>query len=286
MQIVVTAGKGGTGKTTVATNFAIALSKEYNVQLLDCDVEEPDTHIFLNPEIKESEPVKIKHPEINESKCTHCGRCSEMCQFNALAVIGNETIFYPELCHGCGLCSLVCPEGAIEEVDHEIGIVEYGRAREFEFIQGELTVGDPLAPPIISELKKYINSEGVSILDSPPGTACPAVEAIHDSDFAILVTEPTPFGLNDLKLTVDICREMEIPFGVIINRDGIGNEGVEEYCRREGIPILMSIPDSRKIAELYAEGKPFVDEIEGWKDQFIELKQSIERELGRRIPKV
>ena len=275
MQITVTAGKGGTGKTTVAANFAIALSDELDVKLFDCDVEEPDAHIFLDPEFDSREPVVIKHPNIDQDKCTGCGVCSERCQFNALAVVPNKTMFYPELCHGCGLCSLVCPEGAITEINHQIGVIESGKTKWFDFYQGLLTIGDPLAPPIISQLKERIERGNLSILDSPPGTACPAVEAIHGSDFALLVTEPTPFGLNDLKLAIEVCESLGVPFGVVVNRHGIGNKGVEKYCEEKNIPILMNIPDSRQIAELYAEGKPFVTEIPDWKEKFVDLYREI-----------
>jgi len=283
MKIAVTAGKGGTGKTTVATNLALSLSEEGKapVQLLDCDVEEPDAHIFLNPEFEEEETVGMKRPQIDQEKCNGCGTCADLCVFNAIAVLQEKTLFYPELCHGCGLCSLACPQEAITEIDHQIGIVQKGRADGMEFLQGELTIGDPLAPPIIDKLKKNIRAEAISILDSPPGTACPAVETIHNCDFALLVTEPTPFGLHDLKLTIKVCRSLGVPYGVVINRKGIGDLGVEEYCREEGIPVLLEIPDSREIAELYARGVPFAEEKREWKEKFISLFQSIKERSGK-----
>ncbi len=283
MQITVTAGKGGTGKTTVATNLALALKKVGKVQFLDCDVEEPDAHIFLKPQIDKQQPVWMKRPRINEDLCTHCGVCAELCTFNALAVLEDKTFFYPQLCHGCGLCHLCCPEDAIIEIEHQIGIVESGRSDGFQFLQGVLTIGDPLAPPIIGKLKSYIDPEAISILDSPPGTACPAVEAIYKSDFAILVTEPTPFGLHDLKLAIKVCNNLGVPHGVVINRDGIGDAGVDEYCKENGISVLMRIPDSRQIAELYADGIPFILEIPEWADRFVNLYNKIEKQIHSQV---
>lgn len=283
MRITVTAGKGGTGKTTVATNLALALSEIGKVQFLDCDVEEPDAHIFLKPRIDKQQLVWMKRPQINEDLCTCCGVCTELCAFNALAVLEDKILFYPQLCHGCGLCHLSCPEGAIEKVEHQIGVVESGRDDGFQFLQGILTIGDPLAPPIIGELKSYIDPEAISILDSPPGTACPAVEAVYNSDFAILVTEPTPFGLHDLKLAIKVCDSLNVPYGVVINRDGIGDAGVDEYCKENEILVLMKIPDDRNIAELYADGIPFISEIPGWTDRFVSLYRKIDKQIHSRI---
>ena len=276
MQITITAGKGGTGKTTVATNLAISLKDSYPVQLIDCDVEEPDAHIFVDSEYDVQEPVYMKRPVIDQEKCTNCGKCADLCNYNALAVVPDEVMVFPELCHGCGLCSLACPVDAITERDHKIGVLDIGRAEGYEFLQGTLEVGDPIAPPVIEKLKTHIKENKIAILDSPPGTACPAVEAIWGSDFAVLVTEPTPFGLHDLKLTVEICEKMEIPYGVVINRDGIGDEGVDDYCEEEGIPILLRIPDSRKVAEAYSKGIPFVSEFPDRKSHFLDLFEKIQ----------
>lgn len=276
MQITVSAGKGGTGKTTVAVNLALALEDSNSVEFLDCDVEEPDAGIFLNPELGDSESVNIKIPEVSEETCTYCGDCSDACEFNAIATFGENVLVYPELCHGCGLCSMVCPVDAITERDKTIGKIRSGFAGSITYSEGDLTIGEPMATPVIRELKKKITPESVSILDSPPGTACPVIESLHGSDFALLVTEPTPFGLHDLRLSVEVTREMGIPTGVVINRHGIGDENVERYCREEGIPVLMKIPNDRRIAELYSNGIPFVAELEGWGDRFGEMFEEIE----------
>lgn len=275
MQLVVTAGKGGTGKTTVAVNLALALKDEQEIQFLDCDVEEPDAHIFLKPEITEQEPVYVKRPQVDQERCDYCGRCSEACEFNAIAVIGKQVLVYDELCPGCGLCSLVCPKNAISEFDVEMGVVERGHAYGFNYLQGALTVGEPLAVPVIVQLKSKIDPRKMVILDSPPGTSCPVIEVMHGSDFILLVTEPTPFGLHDLKLTVDVAKTLGLRMGVVINRDGVGDKGVEEYCEKEAIPILMRIPMDRRIAELYSIGTPFIEEMPEWKEQFIQLYKEV-----------
>lgn len=277
MQITVSAGKGGTGKTTVATNLALALRKEYDVEFLDCDVEEPDAGIFLKPDFESSQPVNIRIPEVSDETCTYCGQCSDACEFNAIATFGENVLVYPELCHGCGLCSLVCPVDAITERDKKIGEIRMGRAGAIDYYEGDLIVGEPMATPIIKELKKRTSHNRISILDSPPGTACPVIESLHGSDFALLVTEPTPFGLHDLKLSVDVAREIGVPVGVVINRDGIGDANVERYCKEENIPILLKIPNDREIAELYSNGIPFLDRLNGWEEKFFQLFKRVER---------
>lgn len=276
MQITVSAGKGGTGKTTVATNLALALRKEYNVEFLDCDVEEPDAGIFLKPDFDSSQPVNIKIPEVSDEICTYCGKCSEACEFNAIATFGENVLVYPELCHGCGLCSLVCPVDAITEKDKKIGEIRMGKAGGIDYFEGDLIVGEPMSTPIIKELKKKTSQDRISILDSPPGTACPVIESLHGSDFALLVTEPTPFGFHDLKLSVNVAREIGVPIGVVINRDGIGDANVERYCKEENIPILLKIPNDREIAELYSNGIPFLDRLDDWEEKFFQLFKSIE----------
>ncbi len=272
MKISVASGKGGTGKTTVALNLAISLPK---VQLLDCDVEEPDCHLFLDTDLKVMKEIKSGLPIIDEEKCDHCGKCAELCQFNAIVVTPKDTIVFPELCHSCGLCMIACPLDAITESSRTIGVVEKG-VDDIEFFQGVLTTGEPLAPPVIRAVKENIDPDKVAIIDVPPGNACPAVEAVDGTDFCILVTEPTPFGLHDLKFSVKMLNRLNIPFAVLINRVGIGDDRVEKYCEEEGIPILMKIPNSRRIAELYSEGIPFVREMPEWKDKFIDLYKSIE----------
>lgn len=286
MQITVSAGKGGTGKTTVAVNLALSLGDSHSVELLDCDVEEPDAGIFLKPEIVNSEPVTIEIPEVSEDVCTYCGNCSEACEFNAIATFSENVLVYPELCHGCGLCSRVCPADAISERSRVIGEVRSGSAGSISYYEGDLTIGEPMATPIIREMKKNVTEENISILDSPPGTACPVIESLHGSDFALLVTEPTPFGLHDLKLSVKVAREMNIPVGVVINRDGIGDKKVEDYCKGEGIPVLMKIPNDRKIAELYSNGVPFVNKFDNWKGRFNQLYEEITRIVNLRAKSV
>jgi len=251
MILSVASGKGGTGKTLVSTSLALSLKDTYKVQLLDCDVEEPNDHIFMKPEITQSEPVSIPVPEIDKGKCTHCGKCAEVCTYNAIAVLGEHVLTFPELCHGCGACSYLCPEKAIIEVPHDIGIVEMGYAEDISFCHGRLSIGQALAPPVIRKVKEHAASDSVVIIDSSPGTSCPVVEAIKGSDFCLLVTEPTPFGLNDLKLAVDTVRQLGIPCGIVLNRAGAGDNKTEKYCRDENIPILMTIPLDTDIASLY-----------------------------------
>ncbi|MFQ5721967.1 MAG: ATP-binding protein [Candidatus Aminicenantales bacterium] len=277
MIISVASGKGGTGKTTVAVNLALTLEKYLPLQFLDCDVEEPNSHLFLKPQIIETKPVTIPVPEILEEKCTFCGRCAEVCAYNALAVLKDTVIVFPELCHGCGGCSLLCPEKAIKEKGQRIGIIEFGRAHNVQFIHGRLDIGQALSPPLIREIKKHKNSTRSIIVDSPPGTSCPVIEAVKGSDFSLLVTEPTPFGLNDLKLAVEALRKLNIPLGVIINRFGIGDGQVEEYCQKEKIIILMTIPMDRKIAVAYSEGKSIVETQPSYEKKFGQLFEEIKR---------
>ncbi|MDG6220012.1 MAG: ATP-binding protein [Candidatus Thermoplasmatota archaeon] len=276
MRIAVASGKGGTGKTTVATNLALSIGE---VLLLDCDVEEPDSHIFLGLDMGFVGNVCIPVPRIDKEKCTLCKKCSEFCQYHAIAVLPKNILFFPELCHGCGGCNIICPENAITEENRIIGIIEGGKKDDLEFYQGLLNIGEPMATPVISRLKRQPSERENVVLDSPPGTSCPVIETITDSDYCILVTEPTPFGLHDLKLAVDVVRTLEVPFGVVINRAGSGDDEVEKYCQKEGIPLLMKIPQSMDIARLYSKGVPFVIEMPEWKDSFRELFARIKREV-------
>ena len=271
MIISVASGKGGTGKTLVATSLALTLSEKDRVQLLDCDVEEPNADIFIRSKITRSEPVFIPVPELDEAKCTYCGKCAEVCAYNAIAVVSQKVLIFPELCHGCGACSYLCPESALSEKNQEIGVVQVGISGNIELVQGRLTIGQPMAPPIIREVKKHINRAGEVIIDVSPGTSCPVVEAVKDSDFCLLVTEPTPFGLNDLSLVVEVVGELGIPCGVVLNRAGVGDRKVEEYCAREGIPVLLTIPLDSAIARLYSRGITLVEGIPAWRERFAEL---------------
>jgi len=271
MILSVASGKGGTGKTLVATSLALSLQGRAAVQLLDCDVEEPNAHILLRPEIESSQPVLVPVPRVDKERCTYCGRCSEVCAYNAIAVASTVVLVFPELCHGCGACSYVCPEEAIIEVKREVGVVESGHVGGIRFVGGRLNVGEAMAGPVIRAVKKLADPEATVILDAPPGTSCPVVETIRGSDFCLLVTEPTPFGLSDLTIAVEVAREINVPCGVVINRDGLGDESVERYCAQEGIPVLMRIPFDRRIAEAYCRGETLAAAMPSWQQGFREL---------------
>ena len=275
MQIAIASGKGGTGKTTVAVNLALALASHEPIQLLDCDVEEPNAHIFLDPKIEQVRSVEKLFPQVDGRRCTLCGACAKACEFNAIAVIGKKVLVYNELCHGCGLCKMVCSTGAISEIPHELGVVESGEAHGFPFAHGLLNVGEAMAAPIIHALKDEIVPGLTVILDTPPGTGCPVIAAMHGADVALLVTEPTPFGLHDLKAAVGVARSLELPIFVVINRDGIGDDRVERYCEQEDIPIPLKIPFDRQIAFLYSHGAPFIDELPEWRERFVALYERL-----------
>jgi len=275
--IAVASGKGGTGKTLVATSLALSLENRKPVQLLDCDVEEPNAYIFLKPLFSHKETVSIPIPQLDEEKCTYCGKCAEVCAYNAIAVFPEHVLIFPELCHGCGACPYLCPEGALSEINKEVGILETGCSKRIEFIQGKLTIGEIAAPHIIREVKRHINREKLIIIDVAPGTSCPVVESVKGSDFCLLVTEPTPFGLNDLALAVDMVNKLNIPCGVVINRDGAGDSKVEEYCHQEGITILLRIPLDIEIARLYSRGITLVEGIPQWQEAFLRLYNDIEQ---------
>ncbi len=272
MIISVASGKGGTGKTTIATNLAVSLEK--GIKFLDCDVEEPNAHLFLRPNIDYSEVVTVPVPEIDLEKCDFCGKCAEFCQFNAISVMGKNILTFPELCHGCGGCSLICPKEAISERPREIGILEHGFSGEIEFVHGRLKIREAMAVPLIERVKKHIDAEKTVIIDAPPGTSCPVIATIKNSDFVVLVTEPTPFGLHDLRLAVGVARVLRLPMGIVINRADLGDKGVFEYCEKEGIPILITIPFEREIAESYARGELLAKK-DIWKDRFLGLWERI-----------
>ncbi|SFM41504.1 ATP-binding protein [Methanolobus profundi] len=274
MRIAIASGKGGTGKTTVAVNLALALG---SAQLLDCDVEEPNCNLFLGFGLEKQEDVLISFPEIDKDKCTLCGRCADICQFNAIAALPKSVMVFPKLCHGCGGCSLVCPDGAISEAARSIGMIERGIDESFniELFQGTLDISEPMASPVIRQLQEHIDDSTVAIIDSPPGTACPVIASVAEMDYCVLVTEPTPFGLNDLVLAVAVVKQLGIPFGVVINRHGVGDDGVEQYCQNEAIPVLMKIPFDRDIAVLYSKGTPFVKQMPEWGSKFREMYRDI-----------
>lgn len=278
MIISVASGKGGTGKTTVAVTLALSLSN-LQVQLLDCDVEEPNSHIFLNPVIEETKPAQTLVPKVNYELCDYCGKCAPACEYNALVVLPEkEVMVFPELCHGCGLCSLVCPQEAISEEPREIGVIKKGRSGDgtIDLVYGLLNIGEVKATPLIDQVKAELDPAKTVIIDVPPGTACPVIAAVQNTDYCILVTEPTPFGLYDLKLAVEVLRVLKIPFGIVVNKAGIGDRKVYEYCAKEGIPLLLEIPHDKRIARYYSEGVPFVREMPEWEERFAGMMKKIE----------
>jgi MinD superfamily P-loop ATPase len=290
--VVVASGKGGTGKTTVATSLALsiasgrysgAVAAHHPLLFLDCDVEAPNAHFFLKPVFERREEVGILIPWVDEARCTFCGRCAEVCQFHAIAVIGHRVLVFPELCHGCGSCTLNCPERAISERLDVMGVLQAGTTPSgIYFARGVMNVGEPMAVPIIRQLKKWASAAAgqAVIMDAPPGTSCPVVESVRGADFALLVTEPTPFGLHDLRLMVQVLRELSIPAGVIINRDGIGDTGVDQFCAEVGLPLLMRIPLEREIGEAIAQGKPLIAARPEYAGRFLDLYQRIQAMVG------
>jgi MinD superfamily P-loop ATPase len=239
-----------------------------NVQFIDCDVEEPNANIFLKVKIDDSENISVSIPDIDKTKCNYCGKCSDFCAYNALAVVPSNILLFPELCHSCGGCELVCPKDAINWNERTIGMIEHGHTNGIDFYHGLLNIGESQAIPVIKALKRKLNSSKNVIIDVPPGTSCPVIESIGSSDYCILVTEPTPFGLHDLKLAIEVVRHMNIPFGVVINRDGIGDKKVEAYCQKENISIILKIPEKRKIAHLYSKGIALINKSYEWREMF------------------
>lgn len=281
MRIAIASGKGGTGKTTLAVSLALALAGDYPVELVDCDVEEPNAHIFVSPRIRERKPVEVLVPQVDLGACTGCKACAEACRFGALAVIGRKVLFYAELCRSCGLCRLVCPSGAIREVPRTIGWVERGVGKGMAFLRGILNVGEPMATPVIRRLKKMANSESLVIFDAPPGTGCPLIETLKGVDYAVLVTEPTPFGLHDLQAALAVTQALSIPAGVVVSKWGLGTDQVEQFCEEKGVPVLLRIPWDRAIAEAYAHGIPLVEALPRWQGPLRGLFESISGELAK-----
>jgi MinD superfamily P-loop ATPase len=278
MIISVASGKGGTGKTTVATN--LALSVETPVRFLDCDVEEPNAHLFIHPDFERKETITTPVPQVDENKCTLCGKCAEICQFKAIVVIGETILPFPELCHSCGGCMEVCPEGAITETGRNLGVIEAGHRNGLEFFHGKLRVGEAMSPPLIREVKAYAHTDALTIIDAPPGTSCPVIAAMKGADFILLVTEPTPFGLHDLKLAVGAVKILGIPCGLVINRADMGDDQVMAYAEEEEIPVLMEIPFDRRIAEVYSMGEVLVEVMPEWKGRFLDLYNRIQEQIA------
>ena len=279
MKIAIASGKGGTGKTMVATNLAYVASRNaQSVAYLDCDVEEPNGHIFLKPQISESKPIGNLIPQVDDAACTHCGKCGEICQYSAIVCIGQKVLVYPELCHSCGGCALVCPVDSITETLRELGKLEIGQAGPIRFVQGLLNIGEAMSPPLIRQVKATAPEVDLVIVDAPPGPSCPVIESVKDSDFVLLVTEPTPFGLNDLKLAVEMVRALRLPFGVVINRYDLGDRETQLYCRSNSIDVLAEIPDDRSIAEAYSRGEMVCEVIPQYGSVFAQLLSRIGEE--------
>jgi len=280
MRVAVASGKGGTGKTTVAVALALAATQE--VQYLDCDVEEPNGQIFLNPKRICQEAVTVPVPALNAGLCNGCGECGSICQFNAIVALKTKPLLFPELCHGCGGCVKACPQKALYEQNKTIGQLTMGGCGHISYIQGRLAVGEAMSPPLIRAVKKYLRPDCLNIIDSPPGTSCPMISAVRGSDFTLLVTEPTPFGLHDLQLAVAAMRELEMPFGVVINRCDSGDRRVEDYCQSQQISVMASIPEQRSIAEAYSRGETLLDAAPAMRSIFEGLLEAVRLSVAGR----
>lgn len=276
MVITVASGKGGTGKTTIATNLALSLSLAgHRIQYLDCDAEEPNGHIFLKPDIESSEDVTVGVPEVNADRCTGCGECGRLCQYSAIICLNDKPLVFEQLCHSCGGCMAICPEHAIAERPRKIGIAEFGQSNGVLFGHARIDIGAIQTPAMIRYVKSRTRNDLITIVDAPPGTSCPVIEAVKGSNFVLLVTEPTPFGLNDLQLAVGMVRELKLPFAVVINRSDIGDDAVLNYCRSEHIDVFVQIPNNRKIAEAYSRGMMIVEAMPEYKQIFLRLYEAI-----------
>ncbi len=277
MNIAIASGKGGTGKTTVAVNLASVVSSSgTTVEYLDCDVEEPNGHLFLRPEISSTTPSVVPVPVIDEALCTACGECVQMCRFNALVRLGEAVMVFPGLCHGCGGCVLVCPRKAIAETTRTIGTIREGVVGSLRFVDGHLEVGEAMSPPVVRDVVSRSDPKRTSIIDAPPGTSCPVVTSISRADFILLVTDPTPFGLNDLGLALDLVSTLNIAHGVVVNRS-TGSDRVHRFCEGRNVEILAEIPASRDIAHLYSRGQLLCDADGGYANIFTGLWNAIQR---------
>lgn len=276
MKIAIASGKGGTGKTTLSTNLSAFLAEKSDVVLVDLDVEEPNSGLFIKGELIKTEDRFKMIPKWDEFKCKICGVCESVCNFNAILALGKTIHIFPELCHGCYACSELCPRQALPMIEKKMGVLNHFKNGKINFIESRLIIGEEQAVPLISQTKNFVdnnfNEDIIKIYDSPPGTSCPVVEAVKDSDFVILVTEPTPFGLHDLKLAVETMRVMGNRFGVVINRFGIGNNDVIDYCKKENIVLLAKIPNDRKIAEAYSRGELLYKNIPEVKNELVKIE--------------
>ncbi|MEN7973759.1 MAG: P-loop NTPase, partial [Verrucomicrobiota bacterium] len=286
MKITIASGKGGTGKTTFSTNLAWTLAQAgQNIQLMDADVEEPNAHLFLNPDFEETQPVHVKKPVWNEELCTSCGACAEACTYNALAVVNGKVLVFNELCHACGVCSHVCPSGAIKEEPFEMGKMRIApETKGLFFADGLLNVGEPSAPTVVKALNKMIDPDAVCIMDAAPGTGCPVVEAVEGADVAVLVTEPTPFGLHDLKLAVGLALKMGVPTGIVVNRSDSESDLISDYAKEAGLPILGRIPFKREYAETYSKGGIIAEEHPELQDNLKTIFGNIQALHGTEAP--
>ena len=281
MRIAIASGKGGTGKTTAATNLALVIAgRGEAVTYVDCDVEEPNGHIFLKPDINLTEHAVLPYPVVDVDRCISCGKCAEICQYRAIIMLGETPYVAPEMCHACGGCWIVCPVDAITPADREIGVVERGKSGGIRFVHGKLKIGQTLSPPLIRKVKNLITDEGVTVIDCPPGTSCPVVTAIHGADYVLLVTEPTPFGLNDLKLAVGVIEKLKIPYGVFVNRADIGTGETRRFCNQRHISILASFPDNRTVAEAFSRGTIASEVLPEVREIFEQLYEKISQKVS------
>jgi MinD superfamily P-loop ATPase len=294
MKLAIASGKGGTGKTTVSTNLAATIARQHRtVTYVDCDVEAPNGHLFLKPVWEGERPVGRLVPQVDG--CLHCGACAEVCRFHAIVCLPERTIIYPELCHSCGGCALACPAGAITEILHPLGVLRFGTVGRMGFLSGTLAIGEATSPPVIHAAKEAAPPAEWTIWDAPPGTSCPMIETIKDCDFVLLVTEPTPFGLHDLRLAVDVAKALRRPCGVVVNRAQAGATETHTWCREAGVPILAEIPDSVDMAKAYARGELVVESVPGmrvlFEDLFLRLQvaegesaSGVRRQKGDLVP--
>lgn len=277
MRVAIASGKGGTGKTTVAANLAFVAAQEGRaVAYLDCDVEEPNGHIFLRPVIDQERPIEKPLPVVDPALCTHCGACARTCRYGAVASLPKQTLVFAELCHACGGCALVCPADAIREAPRTIGRLRLGASGGVRFVEGVLNVGEAMSPPAIRAVKAAAPAVRLVLLDAPPGTSCPVVETVRHCDLVVLVTEPTPFGLHDLSLAVEMVRTLGLPLAVVINRADLGSARVREYCAGRRVPVLAEIPDDRAVAEAYSRGLLVAEAVPGFAGRMRGLLARIE----------